>query len=82
MLTPDIFDDLAKLKPGKGNEIWLTDAIKNLMKRRPVYACEIKDGRYYDTGNKIEYLKTVVEFALQHKELNGDFREYLKGLKL
>src|SRR3989344_271918 len=82
VLTPDIFDDLAKLKPGKGNEIWLTDAIKNLMKRRPVYACEIKDGRYYDTGNKIEYLKTVVEFALQHKELNGDFREYLKGLKL
>lgn len=82
VLTPDIFDELEKLKPGKGNEVWLTDAIKNLMKKRPVYACEIQNGKYYDTGNKLEYLKTVVEFALQHTELNGDFRDYLKSLKL
>lgn len=82
VLTPDIFPLLAGLAPGKGGEIWLTDAIKLLMKQRPVYACEIVDGKYYDTGNKIEYLKTVVEFALQHKDLNGEFREYLKSLKL
>lgn len=82
ILTPDIFDELAVLKPGKSNEIWLPDAVKNLLKKRPVYACEIKNGKYYDTGNKIEYLKTVVEFALQHKDLNGDFRHYLKSLKL
>lgn len=82
VLTPDIFDELARLKPGKGNEIWLVDAILALMKKRPVYACEILDGRYYDTGNKLEYLKTVVEFALSHKDLNGDFRAYLKSLKL
>jgi UTP--glucose-1-phosphate uridylyltransferase len=82
VLTPDIFPKLEALKPGKGGEIWLTDAIKELMKERPVYACEIKDGKYFDTGNKIEYLKTVVEFALQHKDLNGDFRAYLKSLKL
>ena len=49
---------------------------------KAIYAKEIKDGKYYDTGNKLEYLKTVVEFALQHKDLNGDFREYLKSLKL
>lgn len=82
VLTPDIFDEIAKLKPGKGNEIWLTDAIRNLMKKRPIYACEIKNGKYYDTGNKIEYLKTVVEFALRHEDLNGEFRKYLKSLKL
>ena len=82
VLTPDIFEYLEGLKPGKSDEIWLTDAIQKLMKKRPVYACEIVDGKYYDTGNKLEYLKTVVEFALQHKELNGDFRDYLKSLKL
>jgi len=82
VLTPDIFPILEKLGPGKSGEIWLTDAIKQLMKTRPVYACEVTDGKYYDTGNKLEYLKTVVEFALQHKDLNGDFRDYLKSLKL
>ncbi len=82
VLTPDIFPILADLKPGKGGEIWLADAIGQLMKKRPVYACEIVNGRYYDTGNKLEYLKTVVEFALLHKDLNGDFRAYLKSLKL
>ena len=82
ILTPDIFSALENLEPGKSGEIWLTDAIRVLMKTRPVYACEIANGKYYDTGNKLEYLKTVVEFALAHKDLNGDFREYLKSLKL
>lgn len=82
VLTPDIFDALENLAPGKDGEIWLPDAIKELSKKRPVYACEIKDGKYFDTGNKLEYLKTVVEFALDHKDLNGEFREYLKSLKL
>lgn len=82
VLTPDIFPILEKLQPGKSGEVWLTDAIRELMKSRPVYACAVKEGRYYDTGNKLEYLKTVVEFALLHKDLNGDFRAYLKSLKL
>lgn len=82
VLTPDIFPILENLKPGKSDEIWLTDAIKILMENRPIYACEVKEAKYYDTGNKLEYLKTVVEFALQHKDLNGDFRAYLKSLKL
>jgi UTP--glucose-1-phosphate uridylyltransferase len=69
------------LKPGKGGEIWLTDAIKNLMKKRPIYACEVVDGKYYDTGNKIDYLKAVVEFALEHKDINGEFRDFLKKIK-
>ncbi len=82
VLTSDIFDMLERTKPGRGDEIWLTDAIRDLMKTRPVYACEVRDAVYYDTGNKLEYLKTVIEFALQHKELNGEFRKYLKGLPL
>ena len=82
ILTPDIFPKLEALKPGKSDEIWLTDAIKELMRERPIYACEIVDGKYYDTGNKLEYLKTVVEFALEHKDLNGEFRTYLRSLKL
>jgi len=48
----------------------------------PVYACEIKNGKYYDTGNKLEYLKTVVEFALRHPDFNDEFKNYLKGLDL
>lgn len=82
VLTPDIFPILEHLAPGKSGEIWLVDAIRELMKKRPVYTCEVKNAKYYDTGNKLEYLKTVVEFALQHKDLNGDFRAYLKSLKL
>jgi UTP--glucose-1-phosphate uridylyltransferase len=82
VLTPDIFPLLEKVRPGKSGEIWLTDAIKELMHVRPVYACEVADAKYYDTGNKLEYLKTVIEFALTHKELNGAFRQYLKSLKI
>jgi len=83
ILPPEIFSALKRVKPGKDGEIWLVDAI-NLLKDEgvPVYTVVIENGRYYDTGNKFEYLKTVVEFALQHEELNGEFKEFLKGLDL
>jgi UTP--glucose-1-phosphate uridylyltransferase len=83
IVPPDIFRALKNIKPGKGGEIWLPDAINYLNNEGvPVYTVIIKDGRYYDTGNKFEYLKTVVEFALQHTELNGDFKRFLKDLPL
>lgn len=83
ILPPEIFKALKELKPGKGGEIWLTDAINVLRDQGvPIYACEIQNGKYYDTGNKMEYLKTVIEFALQHPDINGEFRKYLKGLEL
>jgi len=83
ILPPEIFSIIRNLKPGKDGEIWLVDAINELIKTGyPVYACEIKNSKYYDTGNKLEYLKTVVEFALRHPDFNGEFREYLKGLNL
>lgn len=79
ILTPDIFEELENLTPGKGNEIWLADAIERLSRRRQFYVREVQDGTYYDTGNKLEYLKTVVDFGLKHNDLKDDFREYLKG---
>ena len=83
ILPPEVFPALRGLNPGKGGEIWLTDAINVLREQGiPVYACEIENGVYYDTGSKIEYLKTVVEFALNHPDLNGEFKEYLKNLKI
>jgi UTP--glucose-1-phosphate uridylyltransferase len=83
ILPPEIFGALRSLKPGKSGEIWLVDAINVLRDQGiPIYACEIENGTYYDTGNKLEYLKTVVEFALKHTELNGKFREYLKNLQI
>ena len=83
ILPPEIFSALRKVKPGKGKEIWLTDAI-NLLKGEavPLYTVVIENGKYYDTGNKFEYLKTVIEFALQHEEINGDFKTFLKSLKI
>ena len=83
VLTPDIFDVLNSQKPGTGGEYYLPEAIDELRARgRSIYTKVIEGGRYYDTGNKMEYMKTVVEFALKHKELNGEFRAFLKGLQL
>lgn len=83
ILPPEIFKALRDLKPGKGGEIWLTDAINSLKDQGvPVYAVEIENGKYYDTGNKLEYMKTVVALALEHKDVNGEFRQFLKDLKL
>jgi len=83
ILPPEIFKAIRSLEPGKGGEVWLVDGINVLRdKGVPVYACEIQNGKYYDTGNKLEYLKTVVEFALKDPDINGEFREYLKKLKI
>ena len=85
LLTPDIFDyldeALKNLRPGA--ELYYNDALKLMIKdHKKVMAVEIKNGKYYDTGNKLEYLKTVVEFALKHKDLSADFKEYLKSLNI
>ncbi len=83
ILPPEIFEIIKNLKPGKSGEIWLVDAINELIERGyPVYACEIENAKYYDTGNKLEYLKTAVEFALRNPVLSNQFKEYLRNLKL
>lgn len=81
ILTPDIFDYLENTKPGKGGEIQLTDAIKSMASRHPVYALEFEGDRY-DAGDKLGFLKANVSFALKRDELKGEFTQFLKGLKL
>ena len=76
ILTPDIFDILAKGKPGKGGEIQLTDAISELLQKRLVYGY-LFEGKRYDAGDKLGYLKATVDFALKNKELAKDFGKYL-----
>jgi UTP--glucose-1-phosphate uridylyltransferase len=80
VLTPDIFEALETTKLGKGGELWLTDAISKLMKKRTVYAKKI-DGTYYDTGSKLGYLRANVEWALRRPDLKKEFKAYLKKLK-
>jgi len=85
ILPPEIFGILREQKPGTGGEIYLPEAIATLIKTGyPVYACEIENGKYYDTGNKLEYLKTVVELALQHPDadIKQGFTQFLKKLQL
>jgi UTP--glucose-1-phosphate uridylyltransferase len=81
ILPPEIFPLLKQQKPGLGGEIYLTEAIAALIKTGyPVYACEIEHGKYYDTGNKLEYMKAVVELGLQHPDIGGAFRAFLTAL--
>jgi UTP--glucose-1-phosphate uridylyltransferase len=83
ILPPEIFAALKSQAPGKGGEIWLVDAINKLKDQGvPLYAVEIKDAKYYDTGNKLEYMKTVVELGLKHPDINGEFKKFLKELNL
>ena len=79
VITPDIFPILEETKPGKGGEIQLTDALRVLARNGKVYAYNFK-GQRYDTGNKLGYLKAVVEFALRREDLGADFRAYLKEI--
>jgi len=76
ILTPDIFNILAKTRPGKGGEIQLTDALKTLLKRKPVYGY-LFQGRRYDGGDKVGYLKATVELALKNPSVKDEFKDYL-----
>lgn len=78
ILTPRIFDLLEKQEAGAGGEIQLTDAIAQLLKEERVTAFEFK-GERFDCGSKLGYLKATVEFALQHPELQDDFKAYLES---
>ena len=79
ILTPTIFDHLAKVEKGAGDEIQLTDAILKQLQEEKVLAYKFL-GKRYDCGNKLGYLEATVEYALKHPELHEKFREYLKQL--
>jgi len=81
ILTPDIFPELEATARDRMGEIQLTDGLRRLLARRPIYACEVK-GTRHDTGNKVGFLRAVVYFALRRPDLAGPFREYLESLDL
>ena len=81
VLTPDIFPALAATKSDRTGEIQLTNGLRELLKTRPIYACEVKGVRH-DTGNKLGFLKAVVYFALRRPDLAGKFSDYLASLDL
>lgn len=85
VFTPDIFEYLnqvlAELQPGA--EFYYIDALKLMLADgKRILAKEIEGGVFHDTGNKLEYLKTVVEFALENPEVGDDFKAYLRSLRL
>jgi UTP--glucose-1-phosphate uridylyltransferase len=76
VFTPEIFDVIDATKPGKGNEIQLTDAIKSLLLSQAVFGWKFVQGRF-DIGNKLDYLRATVELALERDDLGPAFLEYL-----
>lgn len=85
LLTPDIFSYLDKahsiLQPG--NELYYNDALKLMLEdKKRVIAYEIQNGKFYDTGNKLEYLKTIIDFALDHEELGPEIKKYISQLSV
>ena len=79
IVTPKIFEILESTKPGKGNEIQLTDALLELVKSEAMYAYNF-EGKRYDVGDKLGFLEATVEYALRKPELRDEFIEYLKSV--
>jgi len=79
IFTPRIFEELEKTKIGSKGEIQLTDAIKSLSAKEVIYG-KLLEGKRFDCGSKLGFLKATVEFALNDKEINKDFMEFLKGV--
>jgi len=79
ILTPEIYKAIENTPPGKNNEIQLTDAMRLMLRRENIYS-NIIEGKRYDIGNKMDYLKTTVDFALRRKEFAGEFMQFLKDI--
>lgn len=81
VFTKEIFKYIEQTKPGFGGEIQITDAIDKLAQNEGVYGY-IYEGKRYDVGSKIGFLKATVEYALRNDELKEEFKEYLKNLNI
>jgi UTP--glucose-1-phosphate uridylyltransferase len=79
ILLPEIFDVIKSTKPGRHGEIELTDALRQFVKKRDIYA-RIMEGRRYDVGDKLGFLIANIEFTLRRGDMRDELREYLKGL--
>lgn len=85
LFTPDIFEYLhkAQTKLDGVEELYYNDALKLMLSEgKRVLACEIQNSTYYDAGDKLEYVKTVVDFALKRADIGPAFRDFLRGLSL
>ncbi len=86
LFTPDIFEALERAIPNTidlGKELYYVDGVNNMIADgKKVHAMEVKNGKYYDCGSKVGYLKTVVDHGLLHDDVREEFSEYLKGLDL
>ncbi len=81
ILTPEVFSSIEAIEPGRGGEIQLTDALRHMLRSRPIYGLKF-EGRRFDAGDKLGFLKATVEFALKRHDLGESFREYLKTVQL
>ena len=79
VFNPEIFDCLEKIKPGKGGEIQLTDAIQMLLSQQSIFAYEF-EGKRYDCGDKLGFMKANIEFSKRHPEIRKEFIEFLKSI--
>jgi len=78
ILSPKIFEYLDRTQPGKGGEIQLTDALRDMCRNEEILAFKF-EGKRYDIGNKLDYLITEVEFAVEREDLGYEFRQFLKS---
>lgn len=81
ILPPEIFEILEATRSDIGGEIQLTSALSTLLERRPIDGC-LFEGKRYDAGDKLGFLKATVEFALKREDLGEEFRKYLRSLEL
>ena len=79
VFNPEIFDCLEKIKPGKGGEIQLTDAIQMLLSQQSIFAYQF-EGKRYDCGDKLGFMKANIEFSKRHPEIGKEFIEFLKSI--
>jgi UTP--glucose-1-phosphate uridylyltransferase len=79
VFRPEIFDSIAKTKPGKNNEIQLTDAMVHMLADRGMFGLRF-EGKRYDIGNKLDFIKTNIEFGLKRDDIGAELAEYLKRI--
>jgi UTP--glucose-1-phosphate uridylyltransferase len=77
VLTPEIFAYIDRTPPGIGNEVQLTDALRLMSKDREIYAHKFQ-GKRYDIGNRLDYMRTLVELGVKRGDIGPDFRAFLK----
>jgi UTP--glucose-1-phosphate uridylyltransferase len=79
VFNPEIFDFLAETPRGKGNEIQLTDAMRLMLEKQAMFGYKFS-GKRHDIGNKLDFIKSTIEFALKRPEFKNDILEYIKSL--